>query len=126
MPEITGIARSNVAPPRETDLKRAAETARESQQPATLSNSKDEETTATNQQASRPESEKAASATPEKPVSSTYQARLNYDVQNEDLYIEILSPRTGEVLQRLPPKDALEPLLQNTDGKPGAVLDRVA
>lgn len=126
MPKIDGIAGSNAAPPREIKLQRATDPARESQQPANQSRPKDAENTETEQQASRPEPGKPASATPARPISSPFQARLNYDVENEDIYIEILSPRTGEVLQRLPPEDALEPLLQNSDGKPGTVLDRVA
>ncbi|MGB0625415.1 MAG: hypothetical protein ACPGQ5_02465 [Alphaproteobacteria bacterium] len=52
-----------------------------------------------------------------------FQARLNYDPVEEDVFIEILDPKTGEVLRRLPAEDASE---DETAGQTGALLDRVA
>ncbi|MHA1565623.1 MAG: flagellar protein FlaG [Alphaproteobacteria bacterium] len=129
MPEITGIAASNVAPPREIKPQRATATELTNQSKPTANPTRpdDSKAVARDEKVSRPEPEqKPASEAAEKPVSSPYKARLNYDIENEDIYIEIISPRTGEVLQRLPPEDALDPLLKTTDGKIGAVLDQVA
>ncbi len=123
MPELTGIARSSAAPPREIKPQRVAEPARE-QRPdreSVLARPPDTETAAPSP--SEPGKPATASA---KPVSSPFQARLNYDIQEDDVYIEILSPRTGDVIQRLPPEDAVEQLRERTDGHTGAVLDRVA
>ena len=126
MPKITGIAASNVAPPREIKPQRAAERTSEAKPITNPTRPEEGETVARDEQVSRFEPAKTpASVATDKPISSPFQARLNYDIENEDLYIEIISRRTGEVLQRLPPKDALDPLLKATDGKAGAVLDQV-
>lgn len=132
MPKIDGIAASNAAPPREIKPQRAPERTAESKLAANPTRPDKTEAVARDEKVSPLEPAQkstAASGTSvaiDKPISSPFQARMNYDIENDDLYIEILSPRTGEVLQRLPPEDALDPLLKATDGKAGAVLDQVA
>jgi len=126
MPKLDGISAANVTPPREIKLQRANPPPAQSKPEADPSPPKDREAARRTEQASSTNEQNALSAPKPKPVESSFKARLNYDIENEDLYIEIISPRTGEVLQRLPPEDALDPLIQATDGKPGAVLDQVA
>ncbi len=50
-------------------------------------------------------------------------ARLTYDQERGRVYVEILDPQTGEVLQRLPPESAVERLQELNDGQPGALVD---
>ncbi len=53
-----------------------------------------------------------------------FQARLSYDYDHEDVVVEILDPRTGDVVRRLPADRAA----QEHQGfrNSGAFLDRVA
>lgn len=54
-------------------------------------------------------------------------ARLNYDQERGRVYVEILDPQTGEVLQRLPPESAVERLQQINAGQlAGALFDDFA
>lgn len=72
-------------------------------------------------------------AAPGKPVSVSSKppsfaaggahARLTYDVEDADVYIEILNPRTGDVIRRLPPEDAAPLISDITNSAPGAVID---
>lgn len=50
-------------------------------------------------------------------------ARLTYDPQEATVYIEILNPRTGAVIQRLPPEQATDAVLRATERTIGAVVD---
>lgn len=53
-------------------------------------------------------------------------ARLTYDPQEATVYVEILNPRTGDVIQRLPPERATGAVLRATDRTTGAVVDAKA
>lgn len=60
---------------------------------------------------------------PEPPPSS-FKARLNYDRERAEVYVEILDPQTGDVIQTLPPDQAAEeyaPLRES-----GSLLDALA
>lgn len=50
-------------------------------------------------------------------------ARLSYDFEDADVYIEILNPRTGDVIRRLPPEDAVPLIRDITNAAPGTVID---
>ena len=57
------------------------------------------------------------------PIRRKFQARLNYDPLEADVFIEILDPATGDVLRRLPAEelDKDEALRAG-----GAILNRLA
>lgn len=57
------------------------------------------------------------------PIRRKFQARLNYDPFERDVFIEILDPETGDVLRRLPAESATEDDLPH---RGGAVLNRLA
>lgn len=60
---------------------------------------------------------------PEPPPAS-FKARLNYDRERAEVYVEILDPQTGDVIQTLPPDQAAEeyaPLRES-----GSLLDALA
>ncbi len=69
-------------------------------------------------------STRAAPRTARLPAKATGDtARLTYDQERGRVYVEILDPQTGEVLQRLPPESAVERLQELNDGQPGALVD---
>ena len=50
-------------------------------------------------------------------------ARLSYDHEDKRVYVEIIDPQTGDVLQRLPPDIIAKS--KSIDGtQPGAIFDR--
>ncbi len=65
-----------------------------------------------------------AAAEPASPRSP--RARLSYSLTDKDSYVEILNPRTGDVIKRFPPKQAEDQLRDFTGGNSGVFLDRVA
>ena len=72
----------------------------------------------------RTESEDRA---PEAPASdSSVSARLTYDLEESEVFIEILDPRSGDVIQRLPPDKAAGEIAELTGGASGAIFDQVA
>lgn len=58
--------------------------------------------------------------------TTTTRARLSYDFESEDVIIEILNPRTGDVIKRLPPEDAAAEINTLSGSLPGAVYDGTA
>lgn len=57
------------------------------------------------------------------PIRRNFQARLSYDPVEADVFIEILDPRTGDVIRRLP--------AESEDDDPsnrhlGTLVDRIA
>ena len=59
-----------------------------------------------------------------KPIGT--RARLSYDFESEDVFIEILNPRTGDVIKRLPPEDATAEVNTLSGSLPGALYDATA
>ena len=57
------------------------------------------------------------------PIRRKFQARLNYDPIERDVFIEILDPETGEVLRRFPAEKAAE---DKTTSRGGAIINRLA
>jgi hypothetical protein len=57
------------------------------------------------------------------PIRRRFQARLNYDPFERDVFIEILDPGTGEVLRTLPAETAGD---DETANRGGAILNRLA
>tara|TARA_R110002110_G_scaffold284986_1_gene499093 strand:- start:74619 stop:74957 length:339 start_codon:yes stop_codon:yes gene_type:complete len=57
------------------------------------------------------------------PIRRKFQARLNYDPFERDVFIEILDPETGEVLRRLPAEKVGE---DESAYRGGAILNRLA
>lgn len=55
---------------------------------------------------------------------ASFQARLNYDRERAHVYVEILDPKTGDVLRRLPPDQAAEEYAPVKRG--GALFNRIA
>ena len=53
-----------------------------------------------------------------------FQARLSYDPENAEVFVEILDPTTGDVIRRLPAEKAAEE--KSMFGFGGALIDRVA
>ena len=53
-----------------------------------------------------------------------FQARLSYDPEDAEVFIEILNPTTGDVIRRLPAEKAAED--RPVFGHGGALIDRVA
>jgi hypothetical protein len=53
-----------------------------------------------------------------------FQARLSYDPENAEVFVEILDPTTGDVIRRLPAEKAAEE--ESVFGYGGALIDRVA
>ena len=62
-------------------------------------------------------------AAPREPAIS---ARVNYDYEDARIFIEILNPRTGDVIRRLPPDLAVDFAQAETGRSTGIVLDRSA
>lgn len=57
------------------------------------------------------------------PIRRSFQARLNYDPVEADVFIEILDPETGEVLRRLPAEQAAD---DETANRGGTIFSRLA
>lgn len=57
------------------------------------------------------------------PIRPAFQARLNYDPLEADVFLEILDPETGEVIRRFPAEDAAR---DEVTGRGGALIDHVA
>lgn len=57
------------------------------------------------------------------PIRRTFPARLNYDPQTRDVFLEILDPETGDVLRRLPAEQAAE---DESSRHGGAILNQLA
>ena len=57
---------------------------------------------------------------------SSFQARLNYDREKATVFVEILDPATGDVLQRIPAESAADRIHELTGGYGGSVLDKLA
>jgi hypothetical protein len=57
------------------------------------------------------------------PIQRRFQARLNYDPIEADVFLEILDPETGEVLRRFPAEKAEE---DETTNRGGAIFNRLA
>jgi len=53
-----------------------------------------------------------------------FQARLSYDPEDAEVFVEILDPTTGDVIRRLPAEKAAEET--SVFGYGGALIDRVA
>ena len=53
-------------------------------------------------------------------------ARIGYSFEEREPYIEILNPRTGDVIRRFPAEAAEDELRTFTDGDSGVFIDRVA
>ena len=70
-----------------------------------------------------PEKASSTKSTPQSFAAGGTHARLTYDVEEADVYIEILNPRTGDVIRRLPPEDAAPLLSDIVDSGPGAVIN---
>ena len=59
-------------------------------------------------------------------AQSAPRARIGYSFEKKEPYIEILNPRTGDVIQRIPAEDAEDELRTFTHGDSGVFIDRVA
>ncbi len=59
-------------------------------------------------------------------AQSEPRARIGYSFEEKEPYIEILNPRTGDVIQRFPAEDAEDELRTFTQGDAGVFIDRVA
>ena len=53
-------------------------------------------------------------------------ARLSYSLTENDAYVEILNPQTGDVIKRFPPEQAEDQLRNFSQGDGGIFLDKVA
>lgn len=53
-----------------------------------------------------------------------FQARLSYDPENAEVFIEILDPTTGDVIRRFPAEEAAE--TQSAFRQGGRLVDQVA
>lgn len=57
------------------------------------------------------------------PIQRKFQARLNYDLLEAEVFLEILDPETGEVLRRFPAEEAAE---DETTKHGGVIFNRLA
>ena len=57
---------------------------------------------------------------------SSFQARLNYDEDKAELYVEILDPATGDVVQRIPAETAADRIHELTGSYGGTVVNKIA
>ncbi len=57
---------------------------------------------------------------------SAFQARLNYDRDKATVFVEILDPSNGDVIQRIPAETAADWLRELTGGHGGTVVDKIA
>ncbi len=67
-----------------------------------------------------------ADATPAAEAAPGDYARLSYDRETNRVYVEILDPRTGEVIQRLPPESAVSRMIELSGARLGALIDSSA
>ena len=58
--------------------------------------------------------------------ASPFQARLNYDRDKAQLFVEILDQATGDVVQRIPAETAADTIHELTGGYGGTVVDKIA
>jgi hypothetical protein len=58
--------------------------------------------------------------------ASAVQARLNYDRDKGFVFVEILDPNTGDVIQRIPAESAADRIHELTGGYGGTVFDKIA
>ncbi len=58
--------------------------------------------------------------------NSSPRARLGYSFTESETYVELLNPRTGEVIQRFPPERAESELRDFADGDAGVLLNQIA
>ena len=63
---------------------------------------------------------------PKAPAQSAPRARIGYSFEEKEPYIEILNPRTGDVIQRFPAENAENELRSFSGGDAGVFVDRVA
>ncbi len=124
MQETSGIGRTTQAAPspRPTHVReRPPDASAPDASKAADASSEVAETTAASPQGSS----RAASAEAAAPSfgAGGSHARLSYDFEDADVYIEILNPRTGDVIRRLPPEDAVPLIRDIADAGPGAVID---
>jgi hypothetical protein len=56
------------------------------------------------------------------PIRRNFQARLNYDPVEADVFIEILDPTTGDVIRRLPAESKSQSRIREL----GTLIDRFA
>ena len=59
------------------------------------------------------------------PAQPEPRARIGYSFEEKQPYIEILNPRTGDVIQRFPAEDAEDELRNFTHGDSGVFIDRI-
>lgn len=57
------------------------------------------------------------------PIQRKFQARLNYDPLESDVFLEILDPETGEVIRRFPAEKAADHEMVNHGG---TIFNRLA
>ncbi len=57
------------------------------------------------------------------PIKRAFQARLNYDLLDAEVFLEILDPETGKVLRRFPAEKASEDEIASHGG---TILNRLA
>ena len=74
----------------------------------------------------RPAPTSRADAAPAAEAAPADNARLSYDRETKRVYVEILDPKTGEVIQRLPPESAVSRMIELSDGRRGALVDSSA
>ncbi len=67
-----------------------------------------------------------ADAAPAAEAAPADNARLSYDRETNRVYVEILDPRTGEVILRLPPESAVSRMIELSGGRLGALVDSTA
>ncbi len=67
-----------------------------------------------------------ADAAPAVEAAPADNARLSYDREKKRVYVEILDPRTGEVILRLPPESAVSRMIELSGGRLGALVDSTA
>ena len=58
--------------------------------------------------------------------ASSFEARLNYDKDKALLFVEILDPATGDVVQRIPAETAADRIRELTGSYGGTVVDKIA
>lgn len=73
----------------------------------------------TEETAKQPQAERA------KPEPRGAHARLNYDQETKEVFVEILDPQTGEVLQRFPAEE-LPDNIRASVGDVGSLVETIA
>ena len=108
-----GLGGSSAAKPREKDVEVRKPTALPAKDESGV---RDEATSKTKSPETQPE------PAPQKGPT----ARIGYSFEEREPYIEILNPRTGDVIRRFPAEAAEDELRTFTDGDSGVFIDRVA